>query len=262
MIAVYISYLIFQFWSHSHLYKDDRVSTPQLPSSTSTQSIHPRAAYRKSQMSPMSKLGTTPNPQHSTTLPYGFQNPSFSQETIAGPEYPGKLYTSRKVNERNNPYGVKAHSSSDEELEQSASRGPYLVSPFATTSQFTLTNPENAPNGSTVRLVEIRTNEEQMRRRRSTLSYTPSPYISDGDSPGTSPVDEVPSPYLPEKGKSAERTWASPRRNYGAAPSLAQYSSGQSSEPLHAEPVEVPIEVPKMSWTLTVIVLLLVTIVS
>ncbi|KAK7691087.1 hypothetical protein QCA50_006190 [Cerrena zonata] len=254
LLFIYISYLIFQFWSHSHLYKDDRVNTPQLQSSASAQSNASNAAFRKSQMSPLSKMGQTPNPQSSTSHPYGFQHSVLSQETVAGPEYPGKLYTSRKVNEWNSPYVNKTHSSSDEELDP-ASRGPYLVSPFATTSQFTLTE-NNGPNGSTVRLVQIQTNDEQMRRRRSTFSHTPSSYMSDGDSPGTSPVDEVHTPYLPNKGRNVEKEKHSPRRVYGAAPSLAQYSS----EPLHADPVEVPIEVPKMSWTLTIMVLLFVTI--
>ena len=216
-------------------------------------------------MSPLAKLGATPNPQRSSSLPYGFSNSGFSQDNIAGPEYPGKLLTSRKVNEWNSPYVNKTHSTSDEDLDQSSrpvSQHAFLVSPFATSSQFALTQ-DGVPDGSTVRLVQIQTNDEQVRRRRSTFTHTPSPYGSDGDSPGVSPIEEAMKySYVREKSQTPNKVRSPKRRQYGAAPSLAQFSSGPSGESLNAEPVDVPIEVPKISWTLTVMVLLFVTIVS
>lgn len=127
----------------------------------------------------------------------------------------------------------------------------FLISPYASTSQVTVSVsdvPHTAPiEGSTVRLVSDEPLPGQVRHSRATSASADSIPKRSGDlSRSASPVDEVIAAYLTNGG--TEEAAKARRRMHQIV---------QSSEPYVEKPRE-----PQMSWTLTMVLLVFVTVVS
>ncbi|KAI0078827.1 hypothetical protein K474DRAFT_1641003 [Panus rudis PR-1116 ss-1] len=236
LLFIYISYLVFQFWSHSHLYKDSAKASTRLPNSVSTRSLAAKIPV-PGRKSPSSKSALSPN---------GKLGASISTDSLASSEYDSPP-------QKRGPYMYQKHSFSDDSLNTAPMQNSntYLISPFATTSQVTNSNggshiepsPPPPAAGSTVRLVSSTGEEsevELMRRRRPPVR----PTTGDSSSVDVSPVEEVVSFY-----------------HYEEIPIGRTYTQDMKGEP--GEQAEAKKETPRepqMSWPLTLFLLTVVTV--
>ncbi|TCD70448.1 hypothetical protein EIP91_003529 [Steccherinum ochraceum] len=263
LIFIYGAYLLFQFWSHSHFFDDNAVpASDKLPASTGMvatrtmgsvhhrhqQSINPSPIDRiKAKASTASLRGN------------GTSTPDLSRSNTRSGARSTTPFGSRAYHESQ---GHKSRSSSEDSTEAmmmaaggggSHMKNPslarnidaFLISPYASTSQVTVSVsdvPHTAPiQGSTVRLVDPNPHSPSDFRHRRTTSLSTISGASDGR---VSPVDEVIAAYLTNGG--TEEAAKARRR---------QHQIVQSSMPYMEKPRE-----PEMSWTLTLILLVFVTV--
>ena len=246
-MQVYASYLLFQFWSHTHLFDDSTIpASDKLPKTTSARSV----------LSRVQTLDGTPqvNPSpldriRSKTPSLSFRSPDISRSgTPLGRRPSLRSQKSRTSSEDDSDISlrVKGHLARNVDA--------FLISPYASTSQVTVSVsdvPHTAPvQGSTVRLVDNSAPAVQdVRHRRTTSTSVDSIANWNGSPPRdgrVSPVDEVIAAYLTNSGTEEA---AKVRRR--------MHQIVQSSEPYEEKPRE-----PEMSWTLTLVLLAFVTVVS
>ncbi|KAH8099931.1 Sodium/calcium exchanger protein-domain-containing protein [Cristinia sonorae] len=257
LLFIYASYLLFQFWSHTHLFDDSTApASSKLPHAASSRSMASRLQNTPSSatLSPIEKL----KGKAATS--------SFNSPTLGGSSF------------RSIPYGRQFSqsprnlSSSEESIDSLAKpNGPrnvnaFLISPYSSTSQVTVTVSDThhtAPiQGTTIRLVN-ENNDSQAhqfpqhddRDRRGMSNPDDFDTWNRGGPPGLdagvharsgaiSPVDEVISSYLTNGG--TEEAAKARRRAHHIV---------QSSMPYE----EIP-RVPQISWTLTLLLLTFVTV--
>nr|VWO99168.1 Response regulatory domain-containing protein [Ganoderma boninense] len=297
LLIIYISYLIFQLWSHTHLYQDNRQPSARLPAAASvhtattrlrekSSSIYGRVAnarsienFRRASIQTFRTLG------HNDKSPSSSRAPSPGESSLK-PNSPSEISdTARDLGEA--PMGgpgsflrsqAHVHAGS---LTGSDGR----LSPFTSSSQVTLSNPIALPGESTVRLVSSKQEQFVIRRAsssdsdRSTQDAPVSRPASDmfesddergrrRDARGRSrtPISDVLSAYYSEslKGNSDE---GSGRRmspvNLTPNPAWHRGRFVESpTEYLPSSPVSsVPgPQQPEMSWPLTLFLLSAVTV--
>ncbi|KAI0661629.1 Sodium/calcium exchanger protein-domain-containing protein [Cubamyces menziesii] len=152
LLFIYASYLLFQLWSHTHLYKDSAQPSNKLPVAESV-----RTVVRKKSNAVREQIYNSHSLQRVRT---GSERSFQTLRTFTHPKL------SKSV-DKFDPVEEAPETSLDEDYGQrSVHRGPYmqhsgsdrgkramLISPFGATSQVTLANPISQPADSTVRLV-------------------------------------------------------------------------------------------------------------
>ncbi|THH33196.1 hypothetical protein EUX98_g983 [Antrodiella citrinella] len=254
LLFIYGSYLLFQFWSHTHLFDDSTI-----PASNNLNML-PKSFSARTMASRMQSMNGNPSQVTLSPIDKIKGKGSISSLNSASSSRPGTPY--------GRPYANgKTRSSSDSQDSSADSIAParnidaFLISPYTSTSQVTVSVsdvPHTAPiQGTTVRLVESSNANPQVRHRRTSSASntilsqwnrdhiphaTPSSPMRDGRS--VSPIDEVIAAYL--QSGCAEDALKARRR--------AQQII-QSSESYEMKPRE-----PEMSWTLTLVLLVFVTV--
>ena len=196
--SVYISYLIFQLWSHTHLYQDSHQPSAKLPVAASvhsatarlrekSSSIYGRVANARSlENFRRGSFHTIRNFGHHDKSPPSSRAPSPGGSSLK-PKSPSEI--SGAAADLNEPPIVgpgsflrsHAHTGSDRSLTSSDGR----LSPFTSSSQVTLSNPIALPGESTVRLVS---KQEQLVIRRESSSDSDR---STQDAPHSRPTNDV-----------------------------------------------------------------------
>ncbi|KAJ8495977.1 hypothetical protein ONZ51_g1425 [Trametes cubensis] len=133
LLFIYASYLLFQLWSHTHLYKDSAQPSNKLPVAESV-----RTVVRKKSNAVREQIYNSHSLQRLSKSVDKFDPVEEAPETSLDEDY-GQRSVHR------GPY--MQHSGSDR------GKRAMLISPFGATSQVTLANPISQPADSTVRLV-------------------------------------------------------------------------------------------------------------
>lgn len=237
--SVYGSYLVFQFWSHTHLFKDTTTASNKLPGTVSMRNVADRLR-RKSASSLVDK----------GDLKHGklAHKSAKSQDSLTDCE--PSTPAGNPVNSGSHPYR--------------GSIDAYLVSPFATMSQVTVTDMQRMPSSSTndleamegytVRLVK---NSEPIRRRRpsSASDHSISWSGSEEDrNQRASPIDQDISAYLSDMGTSVEHS-------NGMKVSVPLKREDRDSHP-EGEDVSSTRKEPRLSWTVTLLLLASIAVVG
>ncbi|KAI0359974.1 hypothetical protein OH77DRAFT_886072 [Trametes cingulata] len=296
LLFIYASYLVFQLWSHTHLYKDSTEPSNKLPVAESVRTVTSRV--RKKSNNIREQLSST---QPLRRIRTGSERSFQTLRTLATPKPPKFGQSSEKIA----PVPEAPETSLDEESPGSVQRGPYmprsgsdgtramLISPFGMASEVTLSNPISQPGESTVRLVSEQ--ERFVIRRESSgsgsdsrsLSRSPSRSLRNRSGSGEdssfdsedekrwrrrdergrsrTPVSEVLSAYYNERGQTVERDeqWASNDMvnvdvSAQSRPSGWQHGREASMQSMQSAPPPAPQQ--EMSWTLTIFLLLAVTV--
>ncbi|KAI0368664.1 hypothetical protein BV20DRAFT_969053 [Pilatotrama ljubarskyi] len=297
LLFIYASYLVFQLWSHTHLYKDSTEPSNKLPVAESVRTVTSRVR-KKSNNIREQLSGTQPLRRIRTGSERSFQ----TLRTLATPKPPRAGQSSEKIA----PVPEVPETSLDDEHHGSVQRGPYmrrsgsdgtramLISPFGMASEVTLSNPISQPAESTVRLVSDQ--ERYVIRRESSgsgsdsRSHSRSPartsrYPSGSgedssfdsederrwrrrDERGRSrtPVSEVLSAYYNDRGYIVEHEggWASKENVDVSAqspvPTGWQHGRETSMQSVQSAPIPLLSQQQEMSWALTIFLLLSVTV--
>ncbi|KAI8980097.1 Sodium/calcium exchanger protein-domain-containing protein [Trametes punicea] len=173
LLFIYASYLLFQLWSHTHLYKDSTQPSNKLPVAESVRTVTSRVR-KKSNTIREQLINSHPLQRVRTGSERSFQ-------TLRTFTYP-KLSLTAKSTEKIETLEEAPETSLDEDEAHGTVRiGPYmqtaevcagrramLMSPFSAASQVTLANPISQPAESTVRLVSEK--ERFVIRRESSCS--------------------------------------------------------------------------------------------
>ncbi|KAH9902925.1 Sodium/calcium exchanger protein-domain-containing protein [Cubamyces lactineus] len=218
LLFIYASYLLFQLWSHTHLYKDSAQPSNKLPVAESVRTV----VRKKSHAVREQIYNSHPLQRVRTGSERSFQ--TLRTFTHTKPSMPGKSV------DRFDPVEEAPETSLDEDLDQrSVRRGPYmqragseggkramLMSPFGAASQVTLANPISQPADSTVRLVTedkrftIRRDSSasgsdsrsQSRSRSRSLSRSPTYRSGSGEDSSFEPEEEQRWRRRDERGRS------------------------------------------------------------
>ncbi|KAL1949373.1 hypothetical protein VTO73DRAFT_8254 [Trametes versicolor] len=276
LLFIYVSYLVFQLWSHTHLYQDRIAPSAKLPAAQSVRAVTSRVRKKSNNVREqlvnthaIRKIRSGTSIHSMRTL--GYSKPSKSARsaekigTVAeGPET--TLDDDERSSIRRGPYLPRSSSGS------SAGARATLVSPDGATSEVTLSNPISQPAESTVRLVS---GQEHMRQDSSwsdPVSRASSPMSRIGSGEDSSfdsdddgwrrreargrsrtPMSEVLSAYyqdghlMEHRGQWKEMADVDISGRPGPSP-------WQSSPGLSVTPPE-----EEMSWTLIIVLLLSVT---
>ncbi|CCM02221.1 uncharacterized protein FIBRA_04301 [Fibroporia radiculosa] len=260
LIFIYVSYLLFQLWSHTHLYKDNSKPSDKLPVTASMRSVTGRVR-RKS------------NTGRSHSQPTSFRSVQ-SKQSFAG--------AARHGMDKASPVEEAPETTLDSPIDNmgvsaaQAERKAYLLSPFGTTSQVTLNMSEfgmPARCDPTVRLVREK-ERERGRSGRGSFSdgSTSSEDLEDrrtlAESGRASPVSDVVSAYFTERGDYVHRSKAKDRKlkgNGGIQVDVMEVCRGGAHNANGADESDTPTgkhgeEVPEMSWTMILILLTVVTV--
>ncbi|EMD33512.1 hypothetical protein CERSUDRAFT_98615 [Gelatoporia subvermispora B] len=292
LLIIYVSYLLFQLWSHTHLYQDSAKPSAKLPASISVRSVTSRVRQKSNSLRErftsksslaLSEASLRQTPMVPVSSPYpAFPAPAtaFREREKASPveEAPETCFDDsvaerERAREKLPPYTFPAPAP------QRPERTALLMSPFGAASQVTLSSspgPGPAPHESTVRLVRLSgadSSGDEMERPGGSWGN------ASGSAPGrngrSSPVSEVLSAYFAERGDVVP---AHPRgqsdeldsRDFGRNVSGSVREAGRKvAEIGHRgragmEALRVPKkkahEEAQMSWTLTLLLLTVVTV--
>ncbi|KAI0671627.1 Sodium/calcium exchanger protein-domain-containing protein [Trametes maxima] len=293
LLFIYVSYLLFQLWSHTHLYEDNmQPPSNKLPVAASVRSVTSRVRKKSNSI-----RESFTNSQSLYHIRSRSERSMRTLRNIAYPKPSQQAPSSTKIG----PVEETPETSFDaEDAQATVRRGPYLprsgsdgmravlMSPSGAASQVTLSNPISQPAESTVRLVS---EDERFTIRRESSgseglsgSRSPSPRsrIGSGDDSFDSgderwrrgdergrsrtPVSEVLSAYYRDRGDIVEHDgqWTAENEMAGvdvsgrAGPSHWQQGSMHSLRSVPA--ARPPKEAEEMSWTLTIFLLLSVTV--
>lgn len=277
--SVYVSYLVFQLWSHTHLYQDRIAPSAKLPAAQSVRAVTSRVRKKSNNVREqlvnthaIRKIRSGTSIHSMRTL--GYSKPSKSARsaekigTVAeAPET--TLDDDERSSVRRGPYLPRSSSGS------SAGARATLVSPDGATSEVTLSNPISQPAESTVRLVSEHEHMRQDSSWSDPVSRASSPMSRIGSGEDSSfdsdddgwrrreargrsrtPMSEVLSAYyqdghlMEHRGQWKEMADVDISGRPGPSP-------WQSSPGLSVTPPE-----EEMSWTLIIVLLLSVTAVS
>ncbi|KAL7279122.1 hypothetical protein ACG7TL_006962 [Trametes sanguinea] len=267
LLFIYASYLLFQLWSHTHLYKDNTQPSSKLPVAESVRTVTSRVRKKSNTIrdqivnsQPLQRVRTGSERSFQTLRTFTYPKPSIAMRSS------DKIDTLEEAPE----------TSFDEENERGSGRkGPYmqqtasregrramLMSPFGAASQVTLANPISQPVDSTVRLV---TDDE----RRSPTSRSASGEDSSFDSEeerrwrlreerggrSRTPVSEVLSAYYQDRGTVIEHDdqWETKELVDIDFPKQSGTLERQDSREVSPPP---PAKEEEMSWTLIILLLL------
>ncbi|KAI0635821.1 Sodium/calcium exchanger protein-domain-containing protein [Trametes polyzona] len=282
LLFIYVSYLVFQLWSHTHLYKDSTEPSNKLPAAESVRIVTSRVRKKSNNIRehianshPLRQIrsGTSLHTLRSMPYPRPSKAARSSEKIAPVPEAPETVLDEEdeRGSTRQGPYMQRTASG--------AEKRAMLVSPLGTTSQVTLSNPISQPAESTVRLVS---DQERFSIRRGSSgsgidsrsrSVSPVSRIGSGedssfdseddrqwrrtrDQRGRSrtPMSEVLSAYYMDDGEYVEHDGQGGFKEMedgSISPSSWQRGPGASSSPTPAQ--------QEMSWTLTIFLLLSVT---
>ncbi|OBZ72188.1 Vacuolar calcium ion transporter [Grifola frondosa] len=255
LLFIYGSYLLFQLWSHPHLYQDNTKPSDKLPVAASVISVTSRVRR------------TSNTIRERISLTHLRSTSKRSLQSLSIPAHPVQLHM-----EKDSPLEEAPETSFEEPL--SAGPGPYvrtayLVSPFGTTSQVTLseiTPPPQSSGNPTVRLIP----EYERRRDDSPESASSSDEerrsqwrrVGDGEDcnmkgRSRTRVSEVLSAYFSERGEVVDGAKVDGDVD-------AREFAGEHGEPRDGSSSPPALEVDKepepMSWTLTILLLTVVTV--
>ncbi|OSD06469.1 hypothetical protein PYCCODRAFT_935378 [Trametes coccinea BRFM310] len=289
LLFIYASYLLFQLWSHTHLYKDSTQPSNKLPVAESVRTVTSRVRKKSNTIrdqivnsQPLQRVRTGSERSFQTLRTFTYPKPSMAMRSS------DKINTLEEAPET---------SFDEEDGRVSGQRGPYmqriasdegrramLMSPFGAASQVTLANPISQPVDSTVRLVSdnerfvIRraSSESGGRSRSRSRSPTRSPTsrsASEEDSSleseeerrwrlreergrrSRTPVSEVLSAYYQDRGTVIEHDdqWATKELVDIDFPEQSGTPERQDSREETSSP---PAKEEEMSWTLIILLLL------
>lgn len=271
--VVYASYLVFQLWSHTHLYQDNTVPSTKLPASVSMRSVTSRVRQKSNQFRERERR-IFHNSKQSLAIPPTPMLNAEKAKTFDTPEMEPEYEELEPVNQIPN------------DVYASSGRKACLVSPFGTTSQITLSSDfgvlgktqQDDQGETTVRLVR------HAERGRTTSSGESSCAESFDDarrrhgagsstSGRESPVTEVISAYVSERGEVLRRNAGSPMvrqgtpmltnsERFGSSGRMgSNHTQDDGSTLLDARNPVATHREPELSWTLTMLLLLTVTVV-
>ncbi|KAI0833341.1 Sodium/calcium exchanger protein-domain-containing protein [Trametes gibbosa] len=295
LLFIYASYLVFQLWSHTHLYQDSTQPSNKLPAAESVRYAASRVRQRSNNLRehlasnhPLRRIRSGSSLRTLQSL--GHARPSkaarSSEKISTVLEVPETSIedenSQRGIPVRRGPYMSRAVSEGTRAM---------LVSPFGTASQVTLSNPIARPAESTVRLVPEK--ERIPYRRESSgsgsrhASRSPSPLSRVGSGEDSSfdsedeawrrqgdrgrsrtPMSEVLSAYYDDRGNfmehESEGQWASDDMAdidiaHRQTSSHWQHGRDDSVQSLQ-HPAPPAQRQEEMSWTLTIFLLLSVTV--
>ncbi|RDX57402.1 hypothetical protein OH76DRAFT_1476798 [Lentinus brumalis] len=171
LLFIYGSYLVFQLWSHTHLYEDSREPSKQLPVAESVRFATARVRQKSSnivgRLTPVPSIDRLRTGSLTNLRPFGHKATGSRPVTPVGekvvspveeePETALSIDESPSSTVETGPY---LHTHPGRSMSSSSagvnSKTALLMSPFGTTSQVTLSNPIAQPAESTVRLVSER----------------------------------------------------------------------------------------------------------
>ncbi|KAH9935257.1 Sodium/calcium exchanger protein-domain-containing protein [Amylocystis lapponica] len=263
LLFIYASYLLFQFWSHTHLYQDSTKASDKLPVAVSVRSLSQRVrskTIRSRRSRSHASTGRAMQSPNVSVVEFDHGRKEKVSPLLEVPE------TSVDDKRGRSPYRYP-----DSAQLVPPSRTAYLLSPFGASSQVTLgefgeLEPRRAP---TVRLVQERersggrSSEDSSvssiaSGRRSCSSRSRSGSASEPDTP----VSEVMSAYMTEEGDIVhvgmdveETKNKGLRRNMTVVEARGDRDRGLENEAEEQQSME-----PKMSWTLTILLLTVVTV--
>ncbi len=296
---VYGSYLVFQLWSHTHLYEDSREPSKQLPVAESVRFATARVRQKSNnivgRLTPVPSIDRLRTGSLTNLRSFGNKATGSRPVTPVGekvvspveeePETALSIDESPRTRAETGPYLMHPGRSMSSSSAGVHPKTALLMSPFGTTSQVTLANPISQPAESTVRLVSER--ERFVVRRQGSGSESDSNSLASptygsgsGDDSFESesgdeksrhsqahsahlrgrsrtPISDVLSAYYTESlhdGGARRSVVNTPESEWQMrnSPSPSQYSvRGSKAEPQ-----------PDMSWTLTLLLLSSVTVVS
>ncbi|KAF7799782.1 hypothetical protein EIP86_011024 [Pleurotus ostreatoroseus] len=226
LILIYFSYILFQFWSHSHHFQDVQEPSNKLPNAVSVRSVTSRV--RPS--SPFRKI-TSPTPTYTT---------DFRSPRLTSPEI------------RKGPYTVYR-------TETTNFSPPRRDSPSPNTSQVTLAAPAPAA-ASTVRLVPEMEREDSISTSSSIHDGTwaqSQKNIQAGER--ASLVSDLVTSYLTEMGSPADREeFAANADHFRSRVTLVADPALRDREREREEKAKK--RNPELSWFLTLVLLTVVTV--
>ncbi|KAM5530997.1 hypothetical protein V8D89_015324 [Ganoderma adspersum] len=298
LLFIYISYLIFQLWSHTHLYQDNYQPSARLPAAASVHTatarlrekssgIYGRVANARSfENFRRTSIQTFRTLSHHDKSPPSSRAPSpggFGLKPNRSSEIP-ETATDQGEPRTGGPRSFlhsHAHTGSDRSLTDRDGR----LSPFTSSSQVTLSNPIALPGESTVRLVPSK-QEQFVIRRASSSDSDRSTQDASGSRPASDIFDSDEERGRRQDVRGQSRTPASDVLSAYYSESLKWNSddgSGRRMSPVNLTPnpawnqgrmVESPTEYPpssptsmasgpqqpEMSWPLTLFLLTAVTV--
>ncbi|KAI0714322.1 Sodium/calcium exchanger protein-domain-containing protein [Cerioporus squamosus] len=192
LLFIYGSYLVFQLWSHTHLYEDSTEPSKQLPVAESVRFATARMRQKSNnivgRLTPAPSLERLRTRSLTNLRTFGHKASGSRPVTPAGekvvspveeePETTLSLDETPRTRVGTGPY-LHMHPGRSTSTNSAGvnSKTALLMSPFGTTSQVTLANPIAQPADSTVRLVSD--------RERFVVRRVGSGSESDSNSPGS-----------------------------------------------------------------------------
>ncbi|KAI0926131.1 hypothetical protein AcV5_008669 [Taiwanofungus camphoratus] len=290
LLFIYVSYLLFQLVSHTHLYKDSTKASDKLPVAASVRSVGERVRRKSSSLrqfrshSKSGSMRSARSTQSKQSLTVTLPDRADRERNKDSPleEVPETSFDD--LERGRSPYGHNGHNSnSNASSGATRERRALLVSPFGTTSQVTLSMNEfgvPAPKQHpTVRLVrdgersgDGGTDRGSAQRSdystRSSDKYRRRHGSSSSGSETDSPVSEVLSAYLNERGEvvqlGVDEDVKDKRRRRDIDVDVMEVHEEQRSDQEQRRASPTP-EAPKpeeleMSWTMTIMLLTIVTV--
>lgn len=274
LLFIYFSYLLFQLWSHTHLYQDSSTPSAKLPVAVSMRSMTSRVRLNsgKGMRRSHSQACSVGSAQSQQSIPIPTSR-SAAQETEKASPVEEAPETSFDL--ADDPQYLDAcHQRSSSARVGPRDRQAYLVSPFGKTSQVTLSVDEfGSTKGTdpTIRLVSDK--ERAMSHSGSgghiSESSSSSDDFSDGDRRGRpSRMSELLSAYTTDRGevvrvlrrddsKRSRKASVDVLDVHGRRDPLGQ-DECRPDTPL--PPAEAAEELPEMSWVMIIVLLTTVTV--
>ncbi|KAI1797224.1 Sodium/calcium exchanger protein-domain-containing protein [Ganoderma leucocontextum] len=297
LLFIYISYLIFQLWSHTHLYQDHTEPSAKLPAAASVRSATARVREKSSsiygRVANARSLENFRRASFQTIRTFGHhaKSPPSSRASSPGPSNL-KLSSPVEIPETATDLGepptggpgsfLRAHAYTGSNRSLNGSDG--RLSPFTSSSQVTLSNPIALPGESTVRLVS-KQGQFVIRRESSSdsdnstqdapVSRTVSDAFESDEEPAReqyargrsrTPISDVLSAYYSESLKGASDDTGRRMSPINLTPDPAWHerrvfespTEYSSSSPIAPGPRGQ--QQPEMSWPLTLFLLTTVTV--
>ncbi|KAL4248011.1 Ca(2+):cation antiporter (CaCA) family protein [Abortiporus biennis] len=256
LIFIYASYLLFQFWSHTHLFKDNTVASNKLPNAVSVRSITSKIRSK----SGLSQAPTRLRPRNVSKTRVASPTKGDANSIYA---YANRSTTALSTYSRSNSPLPKDVTSSPRTLDA------YLISSASPSDQTLRTI--TPPPGATVRLVQMPV--PSMQRQRSLDSYSSRRWSANEEQlyehrqGRDSDVDQVISTYMSDMGTVVEPPppWEEKKYHDQARDIGEDFDRGQEEQEderedaVKEETMHKPKE-PKMSWTLTLMLLTIITV--
>ncbi|OCH86071.1 hypothetical protein OBBRIDRAFT_783856 [Obba rivulosa] len=297
LLIIYASYLLFQLWSHTHLYQDSSKPSDKLPVSVSVRSVTSRVRQKSNSLrerftSKSSLALSEPSPRLAPVPLFASPQPMFPAPAMAFREREKTSPVEEAPETCFDDAGLERERSREKlppytfppSVAQRPERTALLMSPYGATSQVTLSSP-TPPHESTVRLVKL-SGAESVERERGGGSWSSSGE-SAPQSGRNSPVSELVSAYFAERGDVVQtarrsggeemdaRPFGQPRAVSGSVRDAGRKVGGVGAGMGHrtrttstARTGRAAPRVPKkkaheeeqISWTLTLLLMVVVTV--